>query len=297
MATAITTDPTSTSISTDANTKGTETEAGFGPVDHRPYRIRLIAIVALAALVMLATSCSLPGASGDTIDSGTVVTPAPSQPDGAATSDQATMTELTTQPWVDASTRAIVTSGPIDIYNAPAGLAVLTLDETTDFGTTRVLLVEEERDGWVKVRLPVRPNHRSGWVPAGLVQIEELDLSVRIDLETRSLTVLDGDQALLSTPVAIGTADNPTPVGTFSITDKLETPDPAGAYGPYAFGLSGYSETLTEFAGGDGQIGIHGTNDPTSIGLEASHGCIRVPNPIVEQLAELLPLGTPVHIR
>ena len=79
------------------------------------------------------------------------------------------------------------------------------------------------------------------------------------------------------------------------MTDKLETPNPEGGYGLYAFGLSGYSETLTEFAGGDGQIGIHGTNDPTSIGNAVSHGCIRLPNDIVESLATMVPLGTPVH--
>ncbi len=294
---AAATGTTTTGSDATATTPSTTVEP-FRPVDHRPYRIRILAILVLAAIVMLlTTSCTLAGASGDTIDSGAVVTPDPSTPTAPDPSAQGTMAELTDPAFVDASTRAIVTGGPIDVFDAPGGVGVLTLQQTTAFGTPRVLLVEEERDGWLKVRLPVRPNHRSGWIPAGLAEIEELDLRVHIDLEARALSVRQGDQTLLSTPVAIGTSENPTPIGTFYVTDKLETPDPGGAYGPFALGLSGYSETLTEFAGGDGQIGIHGTDDPDSIGRDASHGCIRVPNEIVEQLAALLPLGTPIHIR
>lgn len=43
-------------------------------------------------------------------------------------------------------------------------------------------------------------------------------------------------------------------------------------------------------------VGIHGTNDPASIGKDVSHGCIRVPNDVVVRMATLLPLGTPVEI-
>ena len=100
-----------------------------------------------------------------------------------------------------------------------------------------------------------------------------------------------------STSVAVGSAQNPTPTGDFFLTDLLDTSNNSGAYGPYAFGLSAHSDTLSEFDGGDGQIGIHGTNDLSSIGNPVSHGCVRVPNAVVVQLASLLPLGTPVTIR
>ena len=52
----------------------------------------------------------------------------------------------------------------------------------------------------------------------------------------------------------------------------------------------------TEFAGGDGQVGLHGTADPSSIGNAASNGCVRLPNEVVVALEALLPLGTPVTI-
>jgi lipoprotein-anchoring transpeptidase ErfK/SrfK len=54
---------------------------------------------------------------------------------------------------------------------------------------------------------------------------------------------------------------------------------------------------LKRFAGGDGQVGIHGTNQPWLIGQSVSHGCIRVNNASIRRLARVLPLGTPVVIR
>jgi hypothetical protein len=55
---------------------------------------------------------------------------------------------------------------------------------------------------------------------------------------------------------------------------------------------------LTSFGGDpDAVIGIHGNNDPSSIGRNVSHGCIRLPNDVVSRMAGLIPLGTPVEIR
>ena len=71
---------------------------------------------------------------------------------------------------------------------------------------------------------------------------------------------------------------------------------PEGAYGPFAFGLALHSDTLSEFGTGDGQVGIHGTNAPGTVGGDVSHGCIRVANAVVTRLARRLPLGTPVTI-
>ena len=71
---------------------------------------------------------------------------------------------------------------------------------------------------------------------------------------------------------------------------------PRTIYGPYAYGLSGFSNQLTSFAGGDGVIGIHGTNAPWTVGQNLSHGCIRMLNRDIEKLVPLLPLGTPVRI-
>ncbi|HEY6627827.1 MAG TPA: L,D-transpeptidase, partial [Acidimicrobiia bacterium] len=72
--------------------------------------------------------------------------------------------------------------------------------------------------------------------------------------------------------------------------------NPDSAWGPHAFGLSARSETITEYNGGDGIIGIHGTNRPGSIGNAASLGCVRVPNEMITKLHGMVPIGTPVTI-
>ena len=53
---------------------------------------------------------------------------------------------------------------------------------------------------------------------------------------------------------------------------------------------------LTSFEGGDGQVGLHGTNAPAALGHDISHGCIRVTNAVITRLARTLPLGTPITI-
>ena len=83
---------------------------------------------------------------------------------------------------------------------------------------------------------------------------------------------------------------------TVYIKELLQPPNPNGPYGPFAYGLSGFSEVLTSFAGGPGALGIHGTNDPSSVGHPVSYGCIRMSNASISALARILPLGVPVEI-
>jgi lipoprotein-anchoring transpeptidase ErfK/SrfK len=104
------------------------------------------------------------------------------------------------------------------------------------------------------------------------------------------------EEEILSTTVAVGTGGNPTPTGSFFVTDNVTLANPNSVWGPHALGLSARSDTITEFNGGDGIIGIHGTNKPGSIGNAASLGCVRVPNDIITQLHEMIPVGTPVQI-
>ena len=80
----------------------------------------------------------------------------------------------------------------------------------------------------------------------------------------------------------------------FYIRSLIESTDPT--YGNYAFGLSGYSEIHESFNGGPGDIGIHGTSDPSSIGNDVSNGCIRLHNDDIDQLVGVLPYGTPVEV-
>jgi lipoprotein-anchoring transpeptidase ErfK/SrfK len=176
------------------------------------------------------------------------------------------------------------------------GEPAMVLQPATGFGSPRALLVVAEAGDWLEVALPVRPNGTTGWIRRADVELRTIDESIVVDLTARTLTLFDAGAEVLTTPVAIGANGNPTPTGRFYVVDKLDTRDPTGPYGRFAFGLSAFSDVLTEFAGGDGQVGVHGTNDPSSIGQAVSHGCIRVPNEVAAQLSATVNLGTPVTI-
>lgn len=163
--------------------------------------------------------------------------------------------------------------------------------------TTQVFLVDEYRDGWLKVLLPVRPNGTTGWIRLGDVAVSKHRYEIVVELAAHRLVATENGEPFLDTEIAVGTTDTPTPGGRFFLNALMRPPDPDTVYGTAAYALSGYSDTLQTFAGGDGVIGIHGTNDPSVMGTDVSHGCIRMRNEDIEALAARLPLGTPVEIR
>jgi lipoprotein-anchoring transpeptidase ErfK/SrfK len=192
---------------------------------------------------------------------------------------------------------AQATGAKVDIFSGPdGGEPTSTLDSPNENGAPLVFLVEKNRGDWLEVLLPVRPNGSTGWIRTADVTLASTTYSIDIALADHRLVVRDGDDVVIDTPIAVGTASTPTPGGRYYIKELLQPPNPGGAYGPYAYGLSGFSNVLDEFGGGDGVIGIHGTNEPEVIGTDVSHGCIRVANDVITQMASVLPLGTPVHI-
>ena len=189
--------------------------------------------------------------------------------------------------------------GPVDVFEEPGSPEpMLTVEATTILGTVTVLgVVGEPSEGWVEVMLPVRPNGSTGWVRTGDVSFYVADSRIVVDLGDRSLTYLVDGVEVLSTEVGIGSRYNETPTGEYFVTDSVTLSNPNSAWGPHALGLSARSETITEFNGGDGIIGIHGTNNPSSIGSNISLGCVRLPNDMITALHGLVPIGTRVEIR
>jgi lipoprotein-anchoring transpeptidase ErfK/SrfK len=170
---------------------------------------------------------------------------------------------------------------------------------------TQVFLVKEQRPEWVEVLLPVRPNGSTGWVKAADVSITANPFAIKIELAKHTITVTNGNQVIYNGPVAVGATDpplpdvgkpTPTPTGEYYLRVLLQAPDPNTVYGPYAYGLSSHSDALSEFAGGDAEIGIHGNNDASVLGTDATHGCVRMDNAAITTLSKQLPLGTPVEI-
>jgi len=175
----------------------------------------------------------------------------------------------------------------VAVLDAPGASTGLALSNPRPSGAPLVLLVLDEQPGWLHVLLPVRPNGSTGWVSTDEVSLVTLDFKIVVEL---------GADVLVSEPIGVGTAEAPTPGGLYYITDLFQPADPSGPYGPYAYGLSGHSDVLYDFGGGDGQFGIHGTNDPSGLGRDVSHGCIRMSNAGISRLAAVLPLGVPVEI-
>jgi len=149
---------------------------------------------------------------------------------------------------------------------------------------------------WIKVRIPMRPNGRVGWVRAfGLGPLFRVHTHLIVNRENGYAALFRRGRRIWHAPVGTGKHSTPTPAGRFWIREKFRTGDPGGLYGPAAFGTSNYS-VLSDWPGG-GVIGIHGTDEPGLIPGKPSHGCIRVRNGAILRLYRLMPVGTPVRIR
>ncbi len=148
---------------------------------------------------------------------------------------------------------------------------------------------------WVEVFLPTRPNGSTGFVRTDQVTVTTHTYRVRVELGAHRMQVFEGPEKIFDEPIGVGTGETPTPGGLFYIRSLIASTNPV--YGPYAYGLSGFSEVHDSFNGGPGDIGIHGTDDPSAVGTDVSNGCIRLTNDAISRLAPVLPYATPVEIR
>jgi lipoprotein-anchoring transpeptidase ErfK/SrfK len=118
---------------------------------------------------------------------------------------------------------------------------------------------------------------------------------VVVSIPDRKLAVIDPSGAIEVYDVAVGKPATPSPVGTFTIVNRLENPTyyrpgkviPPGRSNPLGTRWMGLSEK---------GYGIHGTSDPQSIGFARSTGCIRLRNADVERLFERLRTGDVVEM-
>jgi lipoprotein-anchoring transpeptidase ErfK/SrfK len=116
-----------------------------------------------------------------------------------------------------------------------------------------------------------------------------------VSLEDRKLALVENGEVKKVYSVAVGKPSTPSPTGTFTIErrvmnptyhhgDKTVAPGPRNPVGTRWMGLSkaGY--------------GIHGTNEPKSIGKAASHGCIRMAKADLEEFYGMVQVGDPVEL-
>jgi len=147
---------------------------------------------------------------------------------------------------------------------------------------------------WLQIRVPRRPNGTIGWVLDEMLSSSLYIVRTALVIDRKALraTLFKAGKPILTSRVGIGKASTPTPAGQFWIRERLR--GLGGIYGPWAFGTSAYSN-ISDWPGG-GVVGIHGTNQPGLIPGRPSHGCVRMPNVKIRQLARLMPIGTPVSV-
>jgi lipoprotein-anchoring transpeptidase ErfK/SrfK len=155
------------------------------------------------------------------------------------------------------------------------------------------------KDGnrWVHVRLPGRPSGHTGWILADQTIRSSTEWRVVVTISTRRVTVFRDGLVVRSFPAVVPKRATPTPYGQFFVEEAVAI-SPQDAGGPFALAISARSDIFQEFAGGPGQIAIHGTNglsDP--LGSEASHGCIRVSPSAIRWMSKRLGGGVPVTVQ
>ncbi len=172
----------------------------------------------------------------------------------------------------------------------------VTFDAKKRYTGQMVFTVLGRQGKYLIVNLPTRPNGSQGFIEAKSMTLTETEALITVSLGTRELVAYQGEREVFRTAAAVGQDKFPTPKGIFYSLEVAKLQNPDGPYGPYALGLSGFSDVLTEFGRGDGQIAIHGTNQPALLGQQASHGCVRVSNEAIIRLVQEFPLGAPVVI-
>jgi lipoprotein-anchoring transpeptidase ErfK/SrfK len=118
---------------------------------------------------------------------------------------------------------------------------------------------------------------------------------VLVSIADRKLAVTENGNVIARFPIAVGAVVSPSPTGEFTIVNRVANPTyyhrgsivPSGKDNPVGTRWLGLNKK---------GYGIHGTNEPRSIGHAASHGCIRLRNRDMERLFTMLQVGDVVQI-
>lgn len=216
--------------------------------------------------------------------------------DAGPTANAVLSDERTVTRWAHAARVGKIRIAPRRDAPSFARLRYLTEDRLPEVYVVLRSRVDRAGREWLQIRVPMRPNGRTGWVQRthmGVLYVNRDRL--RVNRRTLRATFYRRGRVRWTSPVAVGAPGTPTPAGRFYVRELIRNVAGSPAYGPWALGTSAYAPGLSDWPGG-GVIGIHGTNQPQSIPGRASHGCVRVPNAKMRRLARLIRVGTPVEI-
>jgi lipoprotein-anchoring transpeptidase ErfK/SrfK len=202
-------------------------------------------------------------------------------------------------PAVPASTELATVLATAPGYDAPGGRTVGAVPANW-YERRSVLPVIATRPGWVRVRLAQRPDGSTAWLPASDVRLSSTPYRIVVDLATTKLALYDDGRLVFSAPAGVGSPDDPTPTGEFFVAFDEPPPQPNPGYGPFILVTSDHSRSISDWEdSGDAVIGIHGPLGEDSqigtTGARISHGCIRLHDQTLEQLAKV-PAGTPIDV-
>ncbi len=211
--------------------------------------------------------------------------------------DRVLSNERTLSRWAHSGLRGWIYARPTPRARRVARIRLFTED---GFREVYLLLRSHwDRRGrqWIKLRIPMRPNGRVGWVRRDrLGAIRATRRLLVLDRRRLRISYFNRGRRRWSAPVGIGKPSTPTPAGRFWIRERFRILDRGSGYYPYAFGTADYS-TLSEWPGG-GVIGIHGPyGEPNRIPGRPSHGCIRMRVADDAWLAHHVGIGTPLRIK
>lgn len=116
----------------------------------------------------------------------------------------------------------------------------------------------------------------------GIPNPDSIPYHIVVSIGGKTLRLFQNNRLIKTYPIAVGKILTTTPTGEYYIVNRQ--PNPGGPFGAYWMSLSKL------------HYGIHGTNNPSSIGKAVSKGCIRMYNKDVVELASIVPNGTRVTI-
>jgi lipoprotein-anchoring transpeptidase ErfK/SrfK len=152
------------------------------------------------------------------------------------------------------------------------------------------------RLGWLHVRLPGRPNGRTGWIRQAATVASTTSWKILVDISRRRVIIYHYGQPVRTVEAIVGKPSTPTPRGQFFVEEAIQMEaNEVGA--PYALALSARSYVFQEFAGGPGQIALHGLDNVGGVlGSAVSHGCVRLDNDTMRWLVIRIGPGVPVTV-
>jgi len=155
-------------------------------------------------------------------------------------------------------------------------------------------------DGARTVTIPTRAALPKVWTST---LTRRYDTLILVSRETFTLRLFKRLKLVKSYPIAVGRQGLETPAGFYEINDKQVDPWWHVPNSPWAGALAGRvippgpdDPIKSRWMGFYNGAGIHGTADVGSLGSAASHGCVRMSIPDVEELYELVPLHTPIYV-